>query len=445
MLGIGRWTVLRYPLRIEISPSQHLLISASTIVDGAGVIASPGELLLGPRISGGRMILAVGNPSAVRAAAAKLASTPVILDRSSSVLVPGFVNAHTHLDLSLIGPVASNPDDGFMGFINLVRSTRPTDTDDIAQAVEAGIRLSIAGGVVAVGDIAGAAGGVPQSEPFKVLSRSGLSGVSFIEFFAIGRGESSGLSRLDACLSSLATHPVSDVRIGISPHATNTVSLSAYRHAIHLSARGGLPVMTHAAETLEERAFIALAQGPQRELLERLGLWDDQLLTDIGRGNSPIAHLAPLLADARMILVHINDSSPADIAILASTKSPVVYCPRASAYFNAPEHLGPHQYSAMLKAGIRVALGTDSIINLGRSDRITPFDDAASLVSRDGLDPTLALAMITTQGAAVLGLDPAGFKFAQGAVMRGCNAISPQRPTDWASIFRSNSAIELIQ
>ena len=363
------------------------------------------------------------------------------------MVVPAFANAHTHLDLTRAGPLRADPSGGFMAFVDAVRRHRPVSSDAIIDAVNEGIRLSFAGGVVAVGDIAGAALGVPRLEPLFSLRASALAGVSFIEFFAIGKGEVAGLARLEGCLRELdRLKPVrSDVCVGLSPHATNTVSIDAYRASAAFALARNMPLMTHAAETPEEREFIARGTGPQREFLERIQLWDDSLLASIGKGVSPIAHLGTLLGSPRMTLVHVNDADDDDISLIAASGSSVVYCPRASAYFLGPEHFGPHPYAKFRAAGIRVAIGTDSIINLDRADRITPFDDASLLVRRDDLDPRIALAMITTEPASILQLEPRDFTFAPGSSVMGCVAIAAENPSDWSGVFRTDSELELLR
>jgi len=431
---------------IEPDSSQPVLILAGALVDAAFCFETPGALLLGPRSADGRTVLAVGPVDRVREAARGLEVPPRLVDRSGCVVVPAFVNSHCHLDLTLLGPMAADAEGGFTTFVERVRNGRPNSGEGIRAAVAEGIRLSLAGGVVAVGDIAGAASGIPRLEPLRTLRASPLAGISFIEFFAIGRGESSGLARLAACLNDLdaAGSGPSLVRAGISPHATNTVSIDAYRHTLEIARSRSMPLMTHAAETAEEREFISDGTGPHRAFLERIHLWDDSLLQSIGRGRSPIAHLAPILASQPMSLVHVNDADKTDIATIAASGSSVIYCPRASSYFGAPQRFGPHPYADLRAAGVTVALGTDSIINLDRADRITPFDDAALLVRRDELEPRAALGMLTADGAAVLNLDPSGFMFSSAGTLRGCVAIAASNPESWVGIFRSEADLELL-
>lgn len=410
-------------------PHEHdflgVRVDAAAAIDGAGLALAPASILLrladanplqgpGP-LTGRAEVLALGTPAAIDAH--PLSPHARALKRPESLLVPGLVNAHTHLDLTHIGPRPLDPAAGFQGFVDTVRSNRRTQEHEIAQSVRDGVALSLAGGVVAIGDIAGAALGQPTLAPFHTL-REGLGlGVSFVEFFSIGRGEAPARERISQLLHNnrqTFSTPVEGVRPGIQPHAPTTVSLKTYRWLLDQIAPH-VPVSTHLAETAEERTFIGEGRGPQRDFLASLRLWDDSMLAELGRGLSPVAHLAPVLRTRPMLCAHVNDAGDDDLALLARARASVAYCPRASAYFGAHERFGPHRYRDMLAAGINVCLGTDSVINLPAPCAcLSTWDEARLLRQRDGADPLTLLRMATVHGALALGLDPALFTLAPG-------------------------------
>ncbi len=301
---------------------------------------------------------------------------------------------------------------------------RPADPGAIRAAMQDGIEKSLAGGVVAVGDILGAAGGRPTLAGLAALAASPLSGVGFVEFFGIGARTAAAIESLEALVHELAAWPPSArIRPGLHPHAPNTVSRVLYDHAAAIASRDGLPISTHLAETAEERAFVEEAAGPQRDLLESMGIWDDAESAHIGRGAHPIEHLAPVLERVPFLVAHANDCPDRGIETFARTRTSVAYCPRASAYFGAPDRFGPHRFADMLAAGVNVCLGTDSIVNLDTPDRISPLDDARLLAhTTDTLAHTL-LAMMTTHGARALGLDPDSFTIREGGAVRGLVAV----------------------
>jgi cytosine/adenosine deaminase-related metal-dependent hydrolase len=285
------------------------------------------------------------------------------------VLLPGLVNAHTHLDLTHLGPLEWDPERPFTDWVAHIRAGRRTDPEAIAASVRAGAQLAIAGGTAIVGDISGAVRAQPSLHAARALADTGLRGVSFVEFFAVGPRAALNVAGLSELLDSSAGPLAKDLRLGLQPHATNTVDPEAYLAAVDFAVQWGLPLATHLAESAEEREFIARATGPQRHLLESVGAWEDSLARVFGQGKHPVAHLQTALKEARtayrpFLAAHVNDATDEALELLAATKTSVAYCPRASDYFGAHRHFGPHRYRDMLRAGINVCLGTDSIVNI---------------------------------------------------------------------------------
>jgi cytosine/adenosine deaminase-related metal-dependent hydrolase len=451
--------------RLNSCQTTILRLNALGIEDALAASASPGSLLLeltdpepfGPATRAGLKVLAAGTPALVDRHPA--AGNAQVRTLQGKVLIPAMVNAHTHLDLTHIGPRPFDPKAGFMGFVDTVREHRGTERAGIFASVLEGAARLLAGGVVAVGDIAGAVKGRPSDDAFHALAATPLWGVSFVEYFGIGAMEAGAveaLARLAQAFDAADVSPGSRLRLGLQPHAPNTVSPAMYRHGVELARRRGWPLMTHVSETAEELEFIGQGVGVQRAFLEKMGLWEDRILEEVGRGRTPVGHVGPILDEARFAAVHVNYATDIDIDTLAVTETPVVYCPRASIYFEVDNAFGPHRYSDMMRAGIPVALGTDSIINLPAAlmDDVAPWrealrvragagddlaagapvadiyapamsvlDEMRTLYRRDALDGAIALGMGTMDGAKALGLDPLAFTFKRGATIAGVVAL----------------------
>ncbi|MBX3365421.1 MAG: amidohydrolase family protein [Phycisphaeraceae bacterium] len=441
-------------------------VRATAALDALGTAIAPAAIRFD--VASGK-ILALGE----QAGDLPAISDAAVLNLESAVLIPGLVNAHAHLDLTLIGPVPHASDAGFVSWIENVRTGRPSTEAEIERAVQAGIVMTLRGGTVAIGDIAGAAGGIPQRAPWRTLDASTLWGVSYIEAFAMGARESAALERLETFFDALlsAGSISKTMRIGLSPHAPYSVSRNAYRCMLKLAKTNGLPVCTHLGESPEERALVAHGSGPLRTFLERLGIWKSDLASLFGLGLSPVEHLAEFL-DSNVAAIHVNDCPDASFALLASSGASVVYCPRASAYFAAEASFGPHRYQEMLAQGIPVALGTDSVLNLppetrgcdlefgcdlhGRlpqGGRISVLDEMRVLSQRDGADPDLLLAMGTIHGAKVLGIPQDRFGLRVGDRPIGLVSIpipelrEPSKSDAaecWKIVLKSDSAPRLL-
>ncbi|MFI4872529.1 MAG: hypothetical protein ACIARQ_12015, partial [Phycisphaerales bacterium JB061] len=144
------------------SKSSVILIAADAICDAnlsvTGSRNSPAALLVE---QSGQTLRVLGVDSLDRLESHPAAANATRIDRPGCVILPGLVNAHTHLDLTHIGPRPHDPNAGFVAWVDMVRAERHTSDEQIANSVRQGCDLLKKGGVSIVGDIAGAAGGQP--------------------------------------------------------------------------------------------------------------------------------------------------------------------------------------------------------------------------------------------------------------------------------------------
>lgn len=391
-------------------------LDAAGIYDALGVAICPGSMLIGRDGIGRLVVHAIGSPAEIDRHPLSPASPR--LDRRDSIVIPGLVNAHAHLDLTHLGPRPYDAARGFTGWIDDIRLGRLVNPGEIEASVQRGIELSLQAGVVAVGDIAGGIRGTPSLIPARALADSPMFGTSFLEFFGLGPrpGEPPPQERLLAFLDTnkeaMAAINARRISIGLQPHAPYSVSLSLYTWAAKHGPGQFMPVCTHLAETLEEREFIAHARGPLRTMLERFGVWHDGLLADLGHGEHPVRYLRQVLARHVAACAHVNDADDEAIRIFRRNRAAVVYCPRAHEYFGHARTLGPHRYRDMIAETVHVALGTDSIVNLPpgveheNGPGLSIWDEMRLLHRRDGTHPEALLSMATAHGLRALGYDP---------------------------------------
>lgn len=359
-----------------------------SVLDAAGVAS--GEPANGVLLRGERIDRVLHVDESVRS---RLDADGVVLDDLGSTLIlPAFVNAHAHLDLAHLG---TRPFEGdFVSWAGGVASSRAEaeregvdPTSVVAEAAE----RSRAEGIAAIGDIAG------SEEAVHGFVRSGMPGQTWLEVFGLGAREQRGIETAKARLDALHTgFPSSADTIGLQPHAPYSAGPGLYE----LAARAGRP-SSHLHETLEELRFIDAGDGAWAELLKRIDKWDDSIR---GHRRRPLTLLEDALRAAPWVLAHLNYTDDLDLDLLADTDVSVAYCPIASEYFG---HSG-HRYREMLERGIRVCLGTDSILCQDPHDP-QPFglwSAMRRLFLRDGTDPMTLLRMATTNGAEALGLEP---------------------------------------
>jgi cytosine/adenosine deaminase-related metal-dependent hydrolase len=315
-----------------------------------------------------------------------------VLDLGDAVVLPGLVNAHTHLELSNCSS-GSFPGGSFADWILSLpaRSGRDRLSPEelYPPAVQLGIEQCLRFGVTTVGDISQQ---MHLSRP--VIAKSPLRCVSYGEVLG-----TMGLRwRYDELLPRAIDPSLAGERlvIGLTPHAPYTVDLPGYQQCAALSKERGLPLATHLAETPDEREFLERHTGLFRELWEKIGLWRDDLETFRG---SPVAFAKSVgLLDGPTVLAHVNYCDDSDLSLLAAGRGSVVYCPRTHAYFGH----APHRWREMLARGINVAVGTDSCAS---SPDLNIVDDLR-LVRKQSPDVTAQTLweMATIRGARALGL-----------------------------------------
>ncbi|MCH7768154.1 MAG: amidohydrolase family protein [Nitrospinae bacterium] len=367
---------------ISEAPLSRTLFAADWVVPVASPpIPEGGVLVEGPRI------VEVG-----RAQALRRAGVDEVRDLSGHLLLPGLVNAHTHLELSFLKGRIS-PSLPFDGWIEaLVGELREADEATLADAARSGLAELTANGTTAVGDISRS--GI--SHP--IIADSGLKGVVFVEVLGFHPDhEQRALDAAVGTLERLAARPESPLHVGITPHAPYSTSPALYRGAAGLARTRGLPLAVHLAETPEEELFVREGRGPLRDLLARFGLWYGDFPIP---GCSPVEYLESLGVLAGALAVHCNTvTDDEDIGRLAAAGAPVVLCPASNAWFGRPSR---HPLPLMLEAGLLCALGTDSLASNDRLDLLSEMTLCAA--SHPELAPETVLHMATDWAAEALGL-----------------------------------------
>jgi len=314
-------------------------------------------------------------------------------DLGNVAIIPGLVNAHTHLDLSgargLIPP--TDPEhftDWLRGVIAYRRSRSPEDTQ---ADVRAGLAECLQYGTTLVGDIAA------EGASWDALAAAQVRAVVFREQIGLSRERAKQTYR-EAAEWVRTRPPSATCRAGLSPH-------SPY------SANSGLltefdlepPVAIHLAESPGELELLSSRSGPFVQFLEELGAWDPTGL---------VANLHRVLIWSRsanhVLFIHCN-YLPHDLCRPIAGLHTIVYCPRTHSAFGHPPHpfreflFGRTKQSFRVLAvnPVRVCLGTDSLASNPDLDLLA---EARFVHSRYPDFPGDALLrMVTLSGAEALG------------------------------------------
>jgi cytosine/adenosine deaminase-related metal-dependent hydrolase len=358
------------------------LVSAAYVATMAGPLIREGAI-----VCDGGMIVDVGGERDMRAAHRD--AEPV--NCGNAIILPGLVNAHTHLELTGIGQLPRPR--SFVDWLIELRSSLGGITDFnrfVRESTLAGIAQSFKYGVTTVGDIT-----LNPAITRPLLRAAGIGGVSFGEVLGMAgrRGQLEG--RLAAAADR--TQEGGDLIVGIEPHAPYSLDLPGYRQCVEEAAARAMPLATHVAETPDEAEFLASATGEFARLWEAVGDWN---AADVPRfAGGPIRAMDSVGLLARpSLLAHVNYVSDDDLALLAKSGASVVYCPRTHAYFAHP----PHRFAEMLELGINVALGTDSAASSGDLNLLEDLRLVHCL--RPEIPVETLFEMVTWRGAKALGM-----------------------------------------
>lgn len=351
---------------LRVRAGQVHPITAPPIEDGAVLVSDDGKITaVGPHPH-------IPTPSKCET-----------LEFRDAVLVPGLVNTHTHLELTHLA--GKNDESEFPRWIRRVRDLKmETPADAFETAAEDGVRACWAQGVTCVADT-GDSGSV-----LRALERLGGRGIVYHEVFGPDPAQAAAsLEGMVAAVRALRRHTNRLASLGVSPHALYSVSAPLYQAVAEFAGGEGLPMAVHVAESPDETALVRDGAGPFAEMLRKRGI------AVVAQNVSPVQSLARLgvLRD-RTLAIHCVQVDGADVTTLARTGTGVAHCPlsnRAHGHGTAP-------LAALRAAGVKVGIGTDSVVSVGALDLWA--ECAAAGLSGDD-----ALRMLTLEGARALGLD----------------------------------------
>ncbi len=314
-----------------------------------------------------------------------------MLDLGDTILLPGLINAHCHLDFTgFKGRVRY--EGGFREWLRkMAVKTRATTPADFKRAIQKGIKDSMANGTTTLCDVA------TSWESYPLLRRSGLRSYVFLELLDLGQSSAKAYwKNFQERLKNL-THegPTPTFRWGLSPHTPFTVSkelLQIVRH--YLSDHQSLPTTIHVAESREEAGYFRSGKGPMADRIKVLN--PDWALP---RKTTPVQYLSENGWLPKLDLgVHLNVVNERDLRLLAKNRTAVVHCPGSHDFFQHPTF----PYARMRKHRIPLCLGTDSLasnqsLSLFREMRLFqkkhPEVSAQEVLSMATVKPAQALGM----------------------------------------------------
>lgn len=318
------------------------------------------------------------------------------VELGAAVLMPGLVNAHTHLELTAMRGFLEDLE--FHAWIRrLVTARQEVLTPDmLLDSARLGVDEGLAAGITTYADTC------DSGAAFDAMLERGVRGIMYQEVFGPAPATcEESLVALKAKVAALRVRETSLVQVGVSPHAPYTVSDRLFAATARYAIQARLPIAIHIAESDAEQRLVVEAGGPFADALLKRGIRVEQ------RARTPIQLLRGLrVLDAQPLLIHCVHATAVDVHAISATGCAVAHCPGS----NAKLGHGVAPLTAFLEAGIPVGLGSDSVAS---SNRMSILGEACLAVLQqrarvqrpDAVPAARALRLATIDGARALGLE----------------------------------------
>lgn len=277
----------------------------------------------------------------------------VVVDMGDVALLPGLVNAHTHLELSWLRgrvPPASRFTDWVKQLVAVRRGTEQAVTPEIVAPIREALTELQWTGTVAIGDITNSLAAI---EP---MQQAGMKGVVFHELLGFKERDGALIESSKARRESAAKH---GLPISLAPHAPYSTSVELFKAIRAAVNQSECPIMSvHLGESLEEVELLERGSGPWRGMLETIGVWrDDWAIPACG----PVQFLERHgLIDSRTLVVHGVQFDDEALRRLKDLGATLVTCPRSNRWVGA----GYPPIERFYRSGVPVAVGTDSLASV---------------------------------------------------------------------------------
>ncbi|MFB6129534.1 MAG: amidohydrolase [Salinigranum sp.] len=303
------------------------------------------------------------------------------LDAGGCLVVPGLVNAHTHVAMTLLRGYADDKPLGAWLREDVWPAEAALSPEDVRAGAELGLLEMIRSGTTAIADMY-----FHVPEIVDAVDRAGVRARLGHGVVTVGKSEADARADVEESLAVAREYDgAADgrIRTAYMPHSLTTVGEASLRESVAAAHEEGIPVHYHANETRDEV---------------------DPIVEE--RGVRPLEYAADLgMLEPGDFLAHGVHLDATEIDLLAGSGAAVVHCPASN--MKLASGIAPVQ--RLLDAGVTVGLGTDGAASNNDLDVFDELRDAAmvgKLAAEDAsaVDAATAVRMATAGGAAAVGL-----------------------------------------
>jgi 5-methylthioadenosine/S-adenosylhomocysteine deaminase len=356
-----------------------------------------------------------GNKIAAVGAAAEITARfpqAAVTDFGASVVLPGLVNAHSHLELTVMRGFLEREEHDFFAWLRKLTIARMAmAVDDLSVSAACGAIEAVRAGITCVGDSSSMA-----TQTMQAIREIGLRGIVYQESFGPDPNVAEqSVANLRRELEAMRAIETSTVRAGVSPHAPYTVSAPQLEMISRMAIEDRVPLMMHAAESQAENSFMVEGTGAFAEGLRQRNIeWK-------APGISTIQYLARHgVMETKPLLAHCITVDDQDIETIRVSHASIAHCPKS----NAKLRHGVAPLAKFLAGDLKVGIGSDSVASNNTCDILeearfaTLFARGNSPTVRAGVSGINVLA--DARATAPIGADQALF----AATLGGARALA---------------------
>ena len=332
-----------------------------------------------------------------------------VCDLGNAAILPGFVNAHSHIDYTL----SRNVCDGlnlwdWIGSVGFRKDYIPEYETVLASAM-LGAAECVSTGITCLGDSSFT--GIAA----EAMDSAGLRGIVYREIFGQSMGEQyeeKFQHALDAVFAAQAKSS-QHIKIGLSPHSVYTTSEQVFKLCAKSCAELDIPISLHLAETQAELDYLLHGNGPIAQWRRQLGY--EPMIKEL----TPARYLNEIgLLQKGVCLAHCVFISDEEIELIAASNASVAHCPRSNAYLGT----GIAPLTKLMASNVTVGLGTDSAGSCMRLDFFEEIRFTLGLQRAISKDASVIMAKNVLEQATIGGAEAIGLSEIVGSLEVGKRA-----------------------
>ena len=300
------------------------------------------------------------------------------VDCSDKIVLPGLINCHTHVAMTILRGISDNEVLDNWLFENIVPAEGKMDAEHVRAGAEAGIIEMLKSGTTCFNDMY-----FHEEQVTDVVEELGIRARLGYGIVDQGQDTDSEISASREFIEYVSDKEL--VSPAVNPHSVYTCSATAIEKSIGQSKEFDIPVHIHVSETESEN----------EDFIEETGQTPFEYLENKG------------LLDRKTIAAHCTNLSDNDIEIMKKNDVGAVHCPSANLKLGS----GIAPIPELLEQGITVGLGTDGPAS---NNSLNMFQEmkTAALIQKNSdpreMSAQTVLDMATVNGAKILGLEKIG-------------------------------------